>query len=170
MAYSSKCNSDLETNIKKVFVQPGNIYVNKKHFSAITVLGPCISVCLWDEEKQIGGMNHFMMPFWKGEGLATPKFGNIAIARLVEKFQNAGANKDSTIAKVFGGIKNNFSSKVFQVGVRNAEIAVDLLDKEGIGIAAMDVGGELGRKIIFDSKTGKVKVKYIKLNSNALRQ
>ena len=28
----------------------------------VTTLGSCIAACLWDRERRIGGMNHFMLP------------------------------------------------------------------------------------------------------------
>ncbi|MBN1596957.1 MAG: hypothetical protein JW894_01580 [Bacteroidales bacterium] len=44
-----------------------------------------------------------MLPFWNGSGLATPKYGNIAIEKLLKKLVSMGSRKDQIIAKVFGG-------------------------------------------------------------------
>ena len=67
-----------------------------------TVLGSCVSICLWDAHARVGGINHYLLPLWNGEGLPTPKYGNIAIERLIDKVRGLGGGK-KLVAKVFGG-------------------------------------------------------------------
>lgn len=150
--------------IENVFIYPGNVYVNRKRFIATTILGPCVSVCLWDKRLRYGGINHFMLPFWKGEGLATPKYGNVSNKKLFESFLGLGSSKSDLEAKVFGGIESRFEIQALDIGLHNFELAEDMLKTNGIKITAFDVGGQKGRKIIFDSETGKVRVKYLDLN------
>ncbi|MEA1973295.1 MAG: chemotaxis protein CheD, partial [Candidatus Cloacimonadota bacterium] len=76
--------------MKKEFVYAGQIIVSKTPMELYTVLGSCISVCIWDNKLRIGGMNHYMLPLWKRKGLATPKYGDIAIPKLIEKVINLG--------------------------------------------------------------------------------
>src|SRR3990170_1447004 len=76
-----------------LFAEPGA-------HSVTTVLGSCISVCLWDPVSRTGGMNHYLLPYWNGDGLKTPKYGNIAIPMLLERLVNAGCRKGDLIAKV----------------------------------------------------------------------
>lgn len=147
----------------RVFLQPSAIHASKQPFLATTILGPCIAVCLWDQDHKFGGINHYMFPYWTGEGLSTPKFGNVAIKQLLNKMLSLGASKQNMIAKVFGGVNHSAASTIFTVGRQNAELALEILAKEEIRTEAVDVGGDLGRKVLFDSQTGKVKVKYISL-------
>jgi chemotaxis protein CheD len=51
----------------------------------------------------LGGINHYLLPLWNGEGLPTPKYGNIAISKLLEKVRAHSRPGDKLIAKVFGG-------------------------------------------------------------------
>ena len=45
----------------KVF--PGEFFVTSKSDEVlVTVLGSCVSACIRDYRKGIGGMNHFMLP------------------------------------------------------------------------------------------------------------
>jgi len=37
------------------------------------VLGSCVSVCLWNCILNRGGINHYMLLFWNGDGLASPE-------------------------------------------------------------------------------------------------
>ena len=47
-------------------------------------------VCLYDPVIRVGGINHYMLPLWNGQGLASPKYGNIAIEKLLEKMISLG--------------------------------------------------------------------------------
>lgn len=103
-----------------------------------------------------------MLPFWNGQGLASPKYGNIAIERLVEKMISLGCKKSNLKAKVFGGgevIDTNISQ--FHIGERNIKLALEMLEEQRIPVLAKSVGGKLGRKIEYCTSTGEVKQRYI---------
>lgn len=128
-----------------------------------TVLGSCISVCLWDPVTGTGGINHYMLPLWNGEGLPSPKYGNIAIRKLIDKMLLLGCRKENLKAKVFGGgAVMQTSGGLLNVGERNIMLAEDLLAEESIPIVSKDVGGDYGRKLIFCTASGTVLVKKIK--------
>jgi len=98
----------------------------------------------------------YLLPLWNGEGLPTPKYGNIAITRLIEKVRGI-AGEGELIAKVFGGASMWARTEgALAVGERNVELALNILAEEKIKIVSQDVWGEMGRKIIFDTKTGSV--------------
>ncbi|MBF0165687.1 MAG: chemotaxis protein CheD, partial [Magnetococcales bacterium] len=63
---------------------PGALFAQNGAYVITTVLGSCIAVCLWDRMRKEGGMNHYKLPLWNGDGLPSPKYGNIAIAKLIE--------------------------------------------------------------------------------------
>lgn len=147
----------------KYFLLPGAIKVSRQPMEITTLLGSCISVCLWDRSLKYGGINHYMMPFWNGTGLASPKYGNIAIEKLVKNMINLGSEKKDLIAKVFGGAAVlNSNECIFNIGERNIEIQSSILSDVGIEVVAASVGGTLGRKLIFDTETGTVRMKFIK--------
>ncbi|MCF8232978.1 MAG: chemotaxis protein CheD [Bacteroidales bacterium] len=127
-----------------------------------TILGSCVAVCLYDTVKNTGGMNHFMLPFWNGRGLASPKYGNIALQRLIEQMLSLGTKKTNLVAKVFGGGNVLESMGPNQnMGQRNISVAFQMLEEYAIPVAANSIGGELGRKIIFETHSGKVRQRYI---------
>lgn len=102
-------------------------------------------------------MNHFMLPLWNGEGLATPKYGNIAMERLLEHVLRLGIRKEHVGAKIFGGANLlTVSSAAYPIGLRNVELAMTWLDEWHIPVVASDVGGAVGRKIIMNTQTGQV--------------
>ncbi len=144
------------------FLLPGAIKVSKKPMEISTLLGSCIAVCLWDPVLKQGGINHYMMPLWNGNGLASPKYGNIAIEKLIKSMTYIGSKKEDLIAKVFGGAMVLSSHEnIFNIGARNIEILHKLLNEYNIDIVGKSLGGDRGRKLIFNTETGLVKMKYV---------
>jgi len=144
------------------FLYPSTLFASREPYIVNTILGSCIAVCFYDQVLQFGGINHYMLPFWNGQGLASPKYGNIAITKLLEKMQSLGSTKKNLIAKVFGG--GNIieaSAAQFMIGDRNISLAREMLTELQIKIAAQSIGGNLGRKIQFNTATGEVKQKII---------
>jgi len=151
-----------ETVEKTHYLMAGNLFVPEEAHLVTTVLGSCVSVCLWDGILRIGGINHYMLPFWNGEGLASPKYGNIATAKLIERLQELGSQKRNLRAKVFGGgIVLNVKNPFMNIGERNIQLAEDQLKSEGVPIVSADTGGNVGRKIIFNTGTGMVLMKKL---------
>ena len=152
-----------EPSSNKPFLLPGALFAKSGTYLITTVLGSCIAVCLWDPRLKVGGMNHYKLPLWNGDGLPSPKFGNIAIIKLIEKMLEMGSSKRDLKAKVFGGGAVIRSSSGFlNVGERNIELAKELLAQERIPIVASDVGGEQSRKILFNTWDGSILMKKAK--------
>jgi chemotaxis protein CheD len=156
-------SSNIEPDIKNHYLYPSALFANKEPYMVDTILGSCVAVCLYDEKRKIGGINHFMLPFWNGSGLASPKYGNIAIEKLLEKMIALGSSKEDMKAKVFGGGEVvQTESNHFRIGERNIEMAENMLKEMKISVIGRSVGGKLGRKIRFNTETGVVLMKFIK--------
>ncbi len=148
-----------EEPINKHFLFPGTIFAEPFEYQISTVLGSCVAVCLFDRVACRGGMNHLMLPLWNGEGLATPKYGNIAMEKLLSKVLSIGCHREHLVAKVFGGANvSGTGLEVFMIGDRNITLALDMLEDLKIPVVARDVGGRVGRKIIMNTATGVVLV------------
>ena len=147
------------------YLFPSTIFISKQHYIIDTVLGSCVAVCLYDQKIKIGGLNHFMLPLWNGDVLASPKYGNIAIEKLIEKMILNGASKQNMIAKIFGGA-NQINSTI-NIGERNIQISKEHLATAGIKIVAESVGGAVGRKIKFNTRTGEVSMKFLSKKEQA---
>lgn len=150
---------EAEKPANKHFLFPGTLFAESLEYQISTVLGSCISVCLWDQATRMGGMNHFMLPLWNGEGLATPKYGNIAMERLLDKVLSIGCRRDHLVAKVFGGANLTGSGlELFMIGDRNITLAFEMLEEFKIKVAANDVGGRVGRKVVMNTASGVILV------------
>ena len=73
------------------FLYPSSFFASKEPYMVKTILGSCVSICLWDKRLKIGGINHYMLPNWTGNDLASPKYGNIALDKLIERLQSMGS-------------------------------------------------------------------------------
>ena len=145
----------------KKFIHVGEIHIGARQTEISTILGSCIAVCLYDKVQGISGMNHYLVPLWNGNGLQTPKYGNISIPRLIESMVNVGCDIHNMEAKIFGGANViDVSSTDLMIGRKNILIAKEVLREYGIKITAQDVGGEKGRRIMMRSDTGKIFLKY----------
>ena len=144
------------------FLLPSTLFVSREEVQVLTVLGSCIAVCLWDRKENFGGINHYMLPLWNGQGLASPKYGNIAIEKLIEKMELEGAKREHLVAKIFGGAEVlNLEQSLFDIPQRNINIAYELIGRERIPIVSSSTGGKKGRKIIYNTLTGMVAQKYL---------
>ena len=148
----------------KKFIHVGEFYIGARPTEISTILGSCVAVCLYDKVEMIGGVNHYLVPLWNGNGLQSPKYGNIAIHRLVEGMLNIGCKIKNLEAKVFGGanVIDTIANEDMMVGRKNIIIAKEILREYKIPITTEDVGGTRGRRILLISETGKVMMKYIK--------
>lgn len=145
------------------YLHPGNLFAHRTPHVVTTILGSCVAVCLWDPVLKAGGINHYLLSLWNGEGLALPKYGNIAIKNLLDKMEGLGSNKRSLQAKVFGGAAMHQNSNgLMNVGKRNIVVAEDILAREGIPTVSSDTAGFNGRRLLFYTETGLVRMRYIK--------
>jgi chemotaxis protein CheD len=158
-ALASRRFLDNESASWLVKVLPGEYYVTPNPDEVlVTILGSCVSACIRDPLKGIGGMNHFMLPHsgsgnWGGDTRST-RFGNFAMEKLINELLKAGCSRNSLEIKMFGG--GNVTDTRNAIGTDNADFAMRYLEDEGLRCAAKDLGGQLPRRIQYTPKTGKV--------------
>ncbi len=102
-------------------------------------------------------MNHFQLPSVGTSEDATARYGNVAMLTLIGMMVDDGSRMKHLEAQIFGGAYNpNVSDN--DVGKDNIQIARKILIKKGVRIVSEDVGGEKGRKIVFDTHTNEVAI------------
>lgn len=117
-----------------------------------TILGSCVSVCLFDEAARLGGMNHYLLAEGTGHDSNTLRYGTHAMELLINALLRKGATRHRLKAKVFGGAKMN--GRFAHIGQANASFAQNFLQAEGIPIAGKDLGGKQARRVNFHPFTG----------------
>lgn len=149
-------------NIGRHFLHPCTVFAHREEFLVTTLLGSCVAVSLWDPQLKVGGMNHFMLPLWNGDGLPTPKYGNIALEKLMERMLALGSRKEHWVAGIYGGAKV-INAPAFSVGDRNIQVAQELLAQKGIPFPRREVSGNRAYRVLFNTRTGIAQVMHLPL-------
>jgi chemotaxis protein CheD len=149
--------------VKSLYLHPGQMIVSSSPCSISTILGSCVAVCLYDEERGVGGMNHFLLPHFAGRGPVSARFGNVATEDLVNRLLSAGARREALRAKVFGGanVLESLRGAAASLGHSNVEVARRVLREQDIAVVAEDVVGNRGRKLIFRTDDGSALVRFL---------
>jgi chemotaxis protein CheD len=161
---------DRDFRVESVKILPGQYHAGPGPGTITTVLGSCVSTCLWDPVARIGGMNHFMLP---GDNAApgsawaaSARFGVYAMEVLINQMTRLGADRRRLVAKAFGGARVLAGFDTLDVGAKNAEFVLEFLRVEGIPVLAKDLLDVHPRKVHFFPDSGKVQVKRLNVAPN----
>jgi chemotaxis protein CheD len=160
---------DPESSHWTVKILPGEYYVTRSDEAVATVLGSCVSACVRDPERNVGGMNHFMLPEdatvgpnnWldPAVGLAT-RYGSYAMESLINDLLKLGASRERLEIKLFGG--GRILSGMTDVGGRNVEFVRNYMQIEGYRVSAEDLGGQQPRKVVYFPASGRVRMRKLR--------
>ncbi|HZO23147.1 MAG TPA: chemoreceptor glutamine deamidase CheD [Steroidobacteraceae bacterium] len=158
-----------------VKILPGEYFVTQGKDAISTVLGSCISACVRDPVRNVGGMNHFMLPedasggpnAWldPAVGLAT-RYGSYAMENLINDLLKLGAVRERLEIKVFGG--GRVLSGLTDVGARNIAFIRNYVRLEGYRIAAEDLGGTQPRKVVYFPESGLARMRRLRPVENRI--
>ena len=154
-----------------VKVLPGEFFVYDEDILVMTTLGSCIAACLWDRDKRIGGMNHFLLPDMGAgsTGGDSGRYGSYAMDLLIGEMVKRGATRGGMEAKIFGGGAVISGMNTINVGERNTAFVLDYLRTERISVVNKDVLDIYPRKVCFLPASGKAMVKRLaSANTEAL--
>jgi chemotaxis protein CheD len=127
-----------------------------------TILGSCVAVCLWDARLGLGGMNHFLLPRSASAYVTSLRYGDMAMAELVNALSALGSRPSQLSARVYGGASVLAGlSDAWQLGERNVVFAMEWLTEAGIVVEARDVLGRLARRVEFDLTSGVSSVRLL---------
>ena len=122
----------------------------------VTVLGSCVSACLHDPVRGIGGINHFLLPEADASDRRVVNYGSWAMEALINALLHRGARKERLEAKLFGGAR--VLSLASDIGRANAAFAEGFLRNEGIACTARSLGGTAARKLRYWPASGRAQV------------
>src|SRR5258707_7845614 len=116
-----------EPELKQVYLHPGELYASSEPANIKIILGSCVAVCLYNPRLSIGGATHFLLPALEGEGQLSPRYGNVAIERLLQELRLAGSKNKDLHAELYGGasVLQAFSSGANGlIGEKNVRLAL----------------------------------------------
>jgi len=146
----------------KHIVFPGQFVITSVPSLITTVLGSCVSVCLWDKKTKVAGMNHYLLPGSEVDERGNANRGHSSIRLLLRSMLNRQVQLENMEAKIFGGCNSLYKDNdCFRVCEQNILMAVEVLREYDIRIVAQHTGGNHGRKIVFNTATGKVRMRLL---------
>lgn len=160
---------DTSNNCISAKILPGQYYVTVSREMITTVLGSCVAACIYDPDKGIGGMNHFMLP-GDTSSMTDPsaRYGSFAMEELINEILKCGCRKQNLKAKLFGG--GQIIGNLIDIGKKNIRFAKTYLLAENIPLENSDLGFNFPRKVNFFPETGRVMVKRLRVLKNTTIQ
>jgi len=143
-------------------LMPGQLVFAVESTVVVTILGSCVAVGLWDPESGVGGLNHYLLPRWVG-GAESTKYGDVANAALLRRFERMGIPASRLRAKLFGGacVVEALRYRPDGLGARNVEEARRFLRAHGIPIDHEDVEGTAGLRLTYSTADGAASVRRL---------
>ncbi|MFL4471215.1 chemotaxis protein CheD [Tateyamaria armeniaca] len=129
-----------------------------------TLLGSCVSVCLWDAQVGIGGMNHMLLARPSSGNQARTLSGLRAMEVLINDLLKQGAVRERLKAKAFGGAR--MIEGLSDIGQENVEFTEHFLAQEGIVLSTKSFGGTQARNLRFWPATGRALQKVTNTRAN----
>jgi chemotaxis protein CheD len=107
-------------------------------------------------------MNHFLLPGSFEDDAGNANRGLTSMRLLIHSMINRQVKIENIEAKVFGGCNSLYrNNDLYKIGERNAKVAFDILKEFDIQVRAEHIGGAYGRKIVFNTATGKVRMRLL---------
>ena len=147
---------------KSLIVAMGDLLVSNDPSAQLVTysLGSCVGISIYDPIAKVGGMLHAMLPDCNlnPERASTHPhmFVNSGLPVLFHAVYALGAMKQRLVVTLAGGAEFMDENKVFNIGIRNIETVIDLLNRNGVGLRAQDTGGFESRTMRLELSTGVV--------------
>lgn len=164
-------NDRQKVSLPTLFLLPGEIFVSEQPTVVTTILGSCVALTIFHPTSRMGGICHARLPSCQANDCDNQcsHYASCSLESLLQRFAALGGAMADLEIKLFGGARlipcarENGTS----VGEKNILAAENALKGHRLQLVARDTGGRQGRKIVFDSGTGKVRVHYLQATEPA---
>ncbi len=163
---------------KKIFddglhvLKPGEYFATSSDRIIGTVTGSSVVVCLYDGDKRIGGMCHFIVPGTIGTaGIVADEIARHGVASmeyLLGEIVKLGGDRKRLRAKLYGSGYVGTDRQRSDIAMGNIQFVEQYFELEKIVVEDEDLGGSERKKIVFEPKTGIVKKDSISTDDAAL--
>lgn len=149
---------------EQVFLLPGQWYFGANGAIVRTLLGSCVALTLWHPHRHMGGMCHYLLPSRTRPATVglDGRFAEEAVELLVSSMARTGTKPGEYLVDLYGGadtMPDQVHTHKFNIGERNIEKALELVDRYGFQLQTVDVGGNEPRNVTLDMKSGQVELK-----------
>lgn len=141
---------------QSAYLLPGELHASADPCQIRTILGSCVAICLWDNRRRMGGMNHFLLPASSQSHPASSRYADVATRTLLDALQALGCRLPHLEAKIFGGASmfQKPDRRGISLGAKNVVAALELMKNAGIPVVTQETGGARGRKIMLNTDDG----------------
>lgn len=163
-----------DAELPQLYLKAGEIVFVESPHVVLTVLGSCLSVTMLHRRSGMAAMCHGLLPHCRerdqctGDCRELAKYVECALTWMLKRYRAAGIPPREVEVKVFGGAdmfsKRSADRGPISVGKQNIAVAQRIIETEGITVASLDVGGQQGRKLLFNTVTGDVMLKKLMPN------
>jgi len=126
-------------------------------------LGSCIAVTLYDPQKMVGGMLHFLLPeqpeISSGQQKSPLAYADTGFENLLKKVLQLGVLKQNLIVKAVGGAQLLGQTNIMDVGQDNFQSLLKVLKQHDMSLTAEDVGGDYSRTAMLEIDSGNVTIR-----------
>jgi chemotaxis protein CheD len=154
---------------ERIFLHPGDYHFAETATRIETILGSCVSLTMRDPVTGHAAMCHCLLPS-KPDHSADGSYKrqrfhyvDTSIEDMLNEFRARSIPPWRLEIKLFGGA--NVLAMLTEsraVGSLNWKQARRLLHEQNLSVSAHDVGGNTGRRIIFETEHGSVMVKRLR--------
>lgn len=170
--YQKERVTDLSTQLPVITLKPAELFISERPSIVRTVLGSCVAVTMFDRRLGISAICHALLPGSdEGSELDTHtsgpyKYVNSVVPLMVQRLRNYGVETEHLEVKLFGGA-DMMSARMGRpnyhpVGKSNIDAVIQAINAQNLKVKVSDVGGHMGRKILFYTHTGEILLKRIK--------
>jgi chemotaxis protein CheD len=153
----------------EIYLKPGDYYLGHQPVLVHTVLGSCVAVSMFHRPSRLAALCHAVQPdcglagVCKNRCAHPTRYVTCMISAMIRTFGARQIRPADIEVKLFGGATMigfpDGRQRQLAVGTMNMAAARKIAQAHGLHLQAADVGGALGRKIIFDTRAGVVWVK-----------
>jgi putative nucleotidyltransferase with HDIG domain len=153
-------------------VAAGSYYVSQsKPLILQSFLGTCVGVALWDEDAQVGGLIHLLLPEpVSTTGLTQPeKYASTGFPLFLEAIYNQGALQSRLKVYIAGGAlvgPLNDADLNLDIGGRTVETVLQYLEAKKIKVEKSETGGFFTCNINLNLENGQCTIEPAPLDRN----
>jgi chemotaxis protein CheD len=158
----------------QIYLKPGEIHYATQPTVVTTVLGSCVAATFFHRPTGLAAICHALQPRCANTGqcpgqcATRGRFADCAIEAMSHWMIGRKVPLREIEIKLFGGAalmgrqaRVTTGTIANSMGQLNIQAALETLKSNGIALKVADVGGTVGRKIIFDTATGEVWLKRL---------
>ncbi len=127
-----------------------------------TLVGSCVTVCLYNAKEGFGAMNHFLRD--RPVAPSDPEigtYGTTATRKIVATMLKIDGEPRHYQASIFGGAAVLKTANADgSIGQGNVAAALEVLKAAGIRVVRQEVGGTRGRRVRFNTQTGQIECRF----------